>query len=91
MNKFWRLAHKLYIRHGRCTWFVNLLMLLSNIIGANSISVEAVIGEGTVFHHRGVGCVVHERAVIGQACHVFQNVTIGQTLSRIDRGGTNHR
>ena len=51
--------------------------LISMIICGNAISAKAQIGQHTVFHHRGIGCVVHDNAVIGNNCHIFQNVTIG--------------
>lgn len=47
------------------------------IICGNAISAKARIGQHTVFHHRGIGCVVHDNAVIGNNCHIFQNVIIG--------------
>lgn len=75
MNPFWRVAHKLYgIRGGVLPRFFELI---SMIICGNAISAKARIGQNTVFHHRGIGCVVHDNAVIGNNCHIFQNVTIG--------------
>lgn len=51
--------------------------ILYNIICGNGISTQAQIGDGTVFYHHGVGCVVHELCTIGEACRIFGNVTIG--------------
>ncbi len=34
------------------------------------------VGEGTVFRHNGLGCVVHHNAVIGKGCNIYQNVSI---------------
>lgn len=51
------------------------------MIGGNAISVKATIGKNTMFHHHGVGCVVHDNTVIGSDCHVFQNVTLGSKWS----------
>ena len=51
--------------------------LISMIICGNAISAKARVGQNTVFHHHGIGCVVHDNAVIGNNCHIFQNVTIG--------------
>lgn len=51
--------------------------LISFIIGSNAISAKASIGCNTIFHHRGVGCVVHSKTTIGNDCHIFSNVTIG--------------
>ena len=52
-----------------------------NILSANSISFEATIGKNTMFYHRGLGCVVHGRTVIGDNCVIFQNVTMGSKWS----------
>lgn len=51
------------------------------MICACSVSVEAEIGDRTVFYHRGIGCVVHPKAVIGEECKIFQSVTIGSKWS----------
>lgn len=66
---------------------VSVLEKLNYLTGANSISVCASIGAGTEFHHGGLGCVVHENSRIGENCHIFQNVTIGQKLSEKDDAG----
>jgi serine O-acetyltransferase len=82
-NKLWHISHNAYIRGwnkvGRLT------EILYNILCENSISTKTKIGGGTVFFHHGVGCVVHERSVIGDNCKIFSNVTIGCKWS----GGTN--
>lgn len=73
MNPFLRVAHKLYGIRGDYQGFE----LISMIICGNAISAKARIGQNTVFHYHGIGCVVHDNAVIGNNCHIFQNVTIG--------------
>ena len=35
-----------------------------------------------MFYHHGVGCVVHDDAVIGESCKIFANVTIGNKWSK---------
>lgn len=35
-----------------------------------------------MFYHHGVGCVVHDDAVIGECCNIFSNVTIGNKWSQ---------
>lgn len=59
-----------------------LLELMNHLICACSVSIDAEIGEGTVFYHRGIGCVVHPKAVIGKDCKIFQSVTIGSKWSK---------
>lgn len=34
------------------------------------------VGEGTVFRHNGLGCVIHHNAIIGKNCNIYQNVSI---------------
>lgn len=55
--------------------------ILSYIVGANAISAKSEIGNGTKFYHRGVGCVVHNKTVIGENCTIFGNVTMGSKWS----------
>ena len=55
--------------------------LLNHLMCSCSVSIHAEIGEGTVFFHRGIGCVVHPRAVIGKKCKIFQGVTLGSKWS----------
>ena len=43
------------------------------------IPYTALIGKGTVFGYGGLGIVIHNRAVIGDFCHIDQNVTVGGT------------
>lgn len=33
------------------------------------------------FWHSGIGCVIHDDAVIGRGCVIYQNVTIGANWS----------
>jgi len=41
-----------------------------------SIPVEACVGKGLRIHHFG-GIVIHPRAVIGEGCTIYHNVTLG--------------
>ena len=51
---------------------------------SHAISAQATVGEGTKFYHHGLGIVVHQDAVIGSNCIIFQNVTIGEKHSAKD-------
>lgn len=75
-NKLWRISHRLYAGGGT-HHLARFIEILYNIICGNGISTQAQIGDGTVFYHHGVGCVVHELCTIGEACRIFGNVTIG--------------
>lgn len=55
--------------------------LLNYLICSNAISAHADIGSETHFFHRGLGCVIHQKAKIGNNCQIFQNVTLGSKWS----------
>lgn len=61
--------------------------ILYNVICGNGISAKAQIGNGTVFYHHGVGCVVHELCSIGKNCRIFRNVTLGCKWSENKKAG----
>ena len=50
---------------------------LSQLLFACHIGSHAEIGEGCLFQHNGVGCVISEKAVIGKNCMFYQHVTVG--------------
>ena len=58
-----------------------IIELLNHTFCSCSVSIQAEIGEKTIFYHRGIGCVVHPKAVIGENCKIFQGVTIGSKWS----------
>lgn len=43
------------------------------------VPYQAQIGKGTVLGYQALGIVIHKRCVIGEHCHISQNVTIGGT------------
>ena len=59
----------------------SIIELINYILCSCSVSIEAEIGDGTVFYHRGIACVVHPKAIIGEDCKIFQGVTIGSKWS----------
>lgn len=77
MNKLWRIGNHL----SKMGWvprkISRILELINHLICACSVSIDAEIGNRTIFYHRGIGCVVHPKAVIGEDCKIFQGVTIG--------------
>lgn len=50
---------------------------MNRLIFATDIPRSVKIGEGTRFAHSGLGCVIHERTIIGKNCKILQNVTMG--------------
>lgn len=43
------------------------------------VPYQAEIGKNTVLGYQALGVVIHKRSVIGEGCHISQNVTIGGT------------
>lgn len=89
MNSLWKIAHKWSNNRGGVRKYLSrTIELMLFIVNSNSVSVKASIGRNTIFHHHGVGCVVHDNAVIGENCHIFQNVTLGSKWShgKLDGG-----
>lgn len=41
------------------------------------IPYKCEIGEGSLFAYKGIGVIIHERAVIGKNCKIGAHVTIG--------------
>lgn len=86
MNRLWRLGKRLSKRR-ETRRIARIIELMKHVFCACSVSIESEIGEGTVFYHRGIGCVVHPKAVIGSNCKIFQCVTIGSKWSNATCAG----
>lgn len=54
-----------------------LMQQMNRLIFATDVPRTVKIGKGTKFAHSGLGCVIHDRAIIGDNCKILQNVTIG--------------
>lgn len=50
-----------------------LIFLLYN----SDVPSSVIIGKRTLFGHSGIGVVIHQNAVIGDACIIGQGITIG--------------
>ena len=75
--KIHRVAYRLE-RGGRiCKFFSSLFRHINQLLFSCHIGSGALIGEGCIFQHNGVGVVVSDHAVIGDNCIIYQNVTIG--------------
>ncbi len=77
MNRMWKAAHKLQNLGGLFGLLSLILERLCYVIYGNHIPASISLGNNSVFEHHGLGCVVHEKAIIGSDCRIFQNVTIG--------------
>lgn len=60
------------------------LRQLNRVLFCCDIGIGAQIDPSCIFHHSGLGCVIHPEAVVGRNCRFFQHVTIGSAW----RGGT---
>lgn len=59
-----------------------LIMKFARVIYSADIPYTCTIGKGVVFAHNGLGVVVHDNAVIGDNCKIYQGVTIGGRNNR---------
>ena len=71
------LANKLNQRGkiGHLSAFV--LRQVNRVLFCCDIGIGADIDPSCIFHHSGLGCVIHPKAVVGSGCRFFQHVTIG--------------
>lgn len=75
MNKSVRLM--IFLQEKKIIFIPKLLQWLNRVLFACDIPRTVKIGKGTIFAHSGLGCVIHEKAIIGRDCKIYQNVTIG--------------
>ena len=68
---------KLYKAAHACTKGPKFVRPLAGVLFACHIGSQAEIGDGCLFQHNGVGCVISEKAVIGKNCEFYQHVTVG--------------
>jgi len=71
----YRAAHKLYKWH--LTPLSFLIRAFMRFVFACDVPYKATIGKGALFPHDALGVVIHPDVVIGENCHINQNVTIG--------------
>ncbi|KWU59140.1 serine O-acetyltransferase [Priestia megaterium] len=77
-NKFTQLLFfKSWFKKNNIPLVSKFLDFLYRVIFSCDIPSSAKIGKGSKFAHRGLGCVIHPRAHIGEDCKIFQHVTIG--------------
>lgn len=67
--------HKLYRK--RVPVLPGLLMRYIRVIYSCELPPQTVIGEGSLFVHNGLGCVINPSVIIGNNVKIYQNVTIG--------------
>lgn len=77
MKKITCSAMRLYLMARRHPQIGGIICRLNRLLNSCDIPRTADIDESVVFFHNGLGCVIHERAVIGANTAIYQNVTIG--------------
>ncbi|MCE5090391.1 serine acetyltransferase [Staphylococcus devriesei] len=75
MNKSVFLMTKLYSKN--VPVIPRLMQQINRLVFATDVPRSVKIGKGTRFAHSGLGCVIHERTIIGENCKILQNVTMG--------------
>lgn len=87
--KIAKLSGKL-ARHGLVGRILSRMMRACNLILFSCDLGHAEHIDSTVeFWHSAIGCVIHDEAVIGKGCVIYQNVTIGANWANWNtcRGG----
>lgn len=74
INKYY-LARWCYLHHlTPIAWLIRSWIYL---IHNSYIPYTCEIGAGTIFGYKGIGCVIHGNAKVGENCIIGTNVTIG--------------
>lgn len=82
INKY-RIARWCYLHHlTLIAWFIRSWIYL---IHNSYVPYTCEIGEGTIFGYKGIGCVIHSNAKIGNDCLIGTNVTIGGGAGRSNK------
>ena len=75
--KWYAVSRWLYLHH--VPFLPYCIKIFIRIIWAAVIPYQADIGKGTTFCYQGLGIVIHNRCILGENCHISQNVTLGGT------------
>lgn len=75
--KWYKVERTLYLHH--IPILPDLIKGLIRVIWGGVVPYQADIGKGTVLGYQALGMVIHKRCVIGENCHISQNVTLGGT------------
>lgn len=78
----YRLSH--FLHKFRLNLFSKFFDYLNRILFGCWIPGSCKIGEKTILGYAGLGIVIHNRAKIGNNCHIDQNVTIGGTSKKYE-------
>lgn len=71
----WRIERFFFDHHLKI--ITVLIRSIIRIVFSADIPYKTFIGEGTVFPHDALGCVIHPSVVIGKNCKILHNTTFG--------------
>ena len=75
---FYRISHWAF--KNKVPIVVTIIKFMSFFLFNSVVPASAKIGKGTRFMYGGIGCVIHQRAVIGDRVCLGQGITIGRKL-----------
>lgn len=61
-----------------------LIYVLQYLVANSMVPPSVQIGPGSFFAYRGIGVVIHKRAVIGSHCTIGQGITIGGRSKHVE-------
>lgn len=73
--RLYRVGHWMYNK--KIPLIPAMIQRVIRVVFACELPMTVKIGKGSQLHHNGLGVVIHEKAVIGNNTHIYQNVTIG--------------
>ncbi|GIU37163.1 serine acetyltransferase [Shewanella colwelliana] len=78
--KFQSVAHKLY--NARVPFIPYLITAFIRVFFGCYFSHKTRVGKQLLLGYKGLGIVIHDRVIVGDYCHIDQNVTIGGTSKK---------
>jgi serine O-acetyltransferase len=75
LSRFHKFSHYLYLK--RIPILPKIIYYMQFLLFNSSVPASTKIGKHTVFGYGGIGCVIHDRAIIGDNCIIGQGITIG--------------
>lgn len=80
LMRLYRVMHYLYKK--KIPFFPGFISRLIRVIYSCELPPSVQIGRNTLFVHNGLGCVIHQDAIIGDNCKIYQNVSIAGRNNR---------
>lgn len=74
ITRYFRVANLLWKKG--IPFFPGFIMRVCRVLYSVELPYTCSIGENVVFKHNGLGCVIHQNAIIGKNTVIYQNVSI---------------